>query len=283
MLHRQFQSHDFWRERRVFSRAEAWIDIIMSARWQDDPGEVRIGNVLLLCGRGEVLYSMQTWAARWSWTESKVKRFLHSLAANRNSDCKRTMIELSNERVTTRIKICNYEAYQTARTVNEPETDCKRTANESQTTTTEEGKNSKKSKIEERVASTPSKFSNYWNQFKDVHSECSRVSEMRFVDALRACAVDQNPAVIESALADLERHYADLATFKPKTPLGAFEAYLKAALNPPGGVHKPSGCDDPRVVKGVFKKPRRPDLNDYQTLPGGSDPRKRSYSGVPSV
>ena len=140
MLHRQFQSHDFWRERRAFSRAEAWLDILMAARWQDEPGEVRIGNKLLLCGRGEVLYSMKTWAQRWGWSESKTKRFLHGLAANRKADCKRTMIELTNELQTTRIKICNYDAYQSARTASEPEMNLKRTASEPGADTTKEGK-----------------------------------------------------------------------------------------------------------------------------------------------
>lgn len=257
MLHRQFQSHDFWKERREFSRAEAWIDILMSARWQEEPGEVRIGNVLLLCGRGEVLYSMQTWAARWGWKVSKVKRFLYSLAANRKADCKRTMIELSNERVTTRIKICNYDVYQTARTGNELETDGKRTGNEPQADTTEEEKN-KRTEEREALPSTHSKFSNYWNQFKAVHSECSRVSEMRFVGALRACAADQNPAVIESALADFERHFSDVATFKPKTPLGAFESYLKAALkavlNPPG-MRRETQSTGPEYVMSSRRRP----------------------------
>jgi hypothetical protein len=140
MLHRQFQSHDFWRERRAFSRAEAWLDILMAARWQEEPGEVRIGNMLLHCGRGEVLYSMKNWAQRWGWSEAKVKRFLDSLDAKRNPKLKRSMIEVSNEVKTTRIKVCNYDAYQTTRSANDAETNPKRSDSDFQAVTTEEVK-----------------------------------------------------------------------------------------------------------------------------------------------
>ena len=129
-LHRKFQSHDFWREHREFSRAEAWIDIVMAARWKREPGEVRIGNKLLICHRGEVLYSIPTWARRWGWTVSKAKRFLYSMDANRNPTCKRPMIELSNELKTTRLRVCEYDTYQKPRTASELETDSKRTPNE---------------------------------------------------------------------------------------------------------------------------------------------------------
>jgi hypothetical protein len=124
----------------------------MSARWKTEPAEVLIGNTTLLCQRGEILFSIPTWAKRWGWSESKVKRFLHSLAANREKDGKRPRIELQNERKTTRIKVCNYEAYQTARTASEPPADGNRTASEPPAVTTEEENNSKNIIIEDEDA-----------------------------------------------------------------------------------------------------------------------------------
>jgi hypothetical protein len=228
MLHRQFQSHDFWKERRAFSRAEAWLDILMAARWQEEPGEVRIGNTLLLCGRGEVLYSMQTWASRWGWTVSKVKRFLYSLAANRKPDCKRTMIELSNELVTTRIKICNYDAYQTARTGIEPETDGKRTGIEPQSDTTEEEKNLRR----EENTSTPAPAGfphDLFARFQKAHSDCRRVRDSEFHTALAAFP----GADVAEAVAAFERQLA--GAVKLPFPIREFEKYLRKSADQKDG------------------------------------------------
>jgi len=146
MLYRSFQDSAFWEERRIFSRAEAWLDILMEARWREEPKEVQIKNITLLCHRGEVLYSTKTWAQRWGWSPSKVQRFLHALSDDRKIKTKRPRIVLKNEGVTVRITVSNYDLYQRSRSAGEAQVTRKRSADEAQVTPTEEGKNSEELK-----------------------------------------------------------------------------------------------------------------------------------------
>lgn len=57
-LYRKFQDNFLWKERRIFSRAEAWLDILMEARWKSEPEQVLIGNKTLYCNYAECLYSL---------------------------------------------------------------------------------------------------------------------------------------------------------------------------------------------------------------------------------
>lgn len=127
---RKFQDHFLWKERRVFSSAEAWIDILFEVRWKKEPSEVLIGRTILYCNYSECLYSLDTWANRWKWSKSKVKRFLNLLA-----EC--SMIELKNETVTTRIKVLNYSKYNDLRHTSDTQEKRKRNARETQAEPTE--------------------------------------------------------------------------------------------------------------------------------------------------
>jgi hypothetical protein len=107
-LYRSFQDNELWKEKRVFSKAEAWIDILFSARYQDEDGIVVIGMDELVIKKGQCLHSMRTWGQRWGWGEAKVRRFLKLLQ-------KRRMIELKNVTKTTQLTVCNYATYNTDR------------------------------------------------------------------------------------------------------------------------------------------------------------------------
>jgi len=109
-----------YKERRKFSKFEAWIDILMEVQHKDEPQQIIIGNKVLSCNKGESLKSVGTWASRWRWTNSKVKRFFKTLQKSKQ-------IELKNESITTRLKVCNYEIYNDKRTANEPQADRMRT------------------------------------------------------------------------------------------------------------------------------------------------------------
>ena len=104
-MHRKFEDHPFWKERRVFSKAEAWIDIIWQARWQEETQKVLIGNTMVECGYGQSLKSLTTWANRWGWSESTVRRFMKLLEDE-------DMIVRETVAKTTRITVCNYRKYQ---------------------------------------------------------------------------------------------------------------------------------------------------------------------------
>jgi hypothetical protein len=201
----------------------------MAARWQDVSGEVRIGNTLLLCGRGEVLYSMKTWASRWGWTVSKVKRFLYSLAANRNPDCKRTMIELSNERVTTRIRVCNYDVYQSARTAIEPQTDGNRTGIEPQSDTTKEEKNLRTKENTSTPALNGVPY-DLFERFRAAHTNCHRVRDFEFQRALASYP----GADVAEAVSVFERHFAGDGRMN-NPPIRELEKYLRKSVNQKDG------------------------------------------------
>lgn len=99
---RKLREHELWKERRVFSRAEAWIDLIMRANWQDT---VLIDGTTL--ERGCLATSIRDLAFDWSWSRSRVDRFLISLDG--------TQIEHRAGHRCSTIRILKYEEYQDVR------------------------------------------------------------------------------------------------------------------------------------------------------------------------
>ena len=106
-IHRKIWDSDLWKQRRKFSRVEAWIDLLLLARHDEEPEKVLIKNVIVPCGRGEIIRSLDTLAGRWNWSRDGVRRFLILLQ-------KLEQITVKNETVTTRITITNYESHQAA-------------------------------------------------------------------------------------------------------------------------------------------------------------------------
>lgn len=115
-LHRKIQDNFLWKERRIFSKAEAWIDILMEARWEEESKEVTVGSKTYLLNRGECLYSLETWAGRWKWSKSKVQRFFNLLRD-------RYAIRTQSDTQTTRLIVCNYSEYQKTIYANGTQTD----------------------------------------------------------------------------------------------------------------------------------------------------------------
>lgn len=102
-IHRKLKNHWIWNEKRKFSRAEAWIDILMTVNFANSK-TVKYKNIYDV-NRGECISSLQDWANRWRWNKSKVKYFFNVLE-------KDGMIEVLNEVKTTRLKVLNYDEYQ---------------------------------------------------------------------------------------------------------------------------------------------------------------------------
>lgn len=136
-LWRKFQDHPFWKERRVFSKAEAWIDILWEAQHQKTPQDVMIGMQVFKCQYGECLKSMRTWAKRWGWSESRVRRFLELLV-------KMNQIQKMDEIQTTRITVCNYMHY-------DPRVTHERRTSDARATTDKNDKNEKNYKYKVKV------------------------------------------------------------------------------------------------------------------------------------
>ena len=104
-LHRKFQENALWKEPRVFSKAEAWIDILMEVQHDEKETETMIKNTLITCNRGQSIKSIQTWAERWTWSRSAIQRFLTLLK-------RQGMITTENLTKTIRLSVCNYSTYQ---------------------------------------------------------------------------------------------------------------------------------------------------------------------------
>ncbi len=138
-LWRRLQSNELWKERRVFSKAEAWIDILMEVQHSETPQKVILGMNTILCHQGESLKSLETWAKRWGWTKSKTRRVLQLFQR-----C--SMIRLKSETVTTRLSVCNYNDYNKSRNTNETQMKRKRNANETQVAPDKNVKNVEKEK-----------------------------------------------------------------------------------------------------------------------------------------
>ena len=77
MIPREIIDDDIWSERREMSRFEAVVDLLCRLAWEEKT--TTIGGAFNKIGKGEVAVSRRTLAARWGWSEKKVRVFLKSL------------------------------------------------------------------------------------------------------------------------------------------------------------------------------------------------------------
>lgn len=95
-LSRAFFQSAFWREEREYSRAEAWLDMIASATLAPEATKM-VGGHRLSLTRGDLPASVRYLAHRWTWSKSKVERFLTLL---RDMRLIRTRIETGQNIIT---------------------------------------------------------------------------------------------------------------------------------------------------------------------------------------
>jgi len=103
-ISRKLFEHQFWCEERVYSRFEAWIDILQSTRFEDT--KLLIGNRFIEVKRGQFTVSLRYLAERWKWSTKKVNNFLDLLIL-----AKMIIKETPKETGQTVITVCNYERY----------------------------------------------------------------------------------------------------------------------------------------------------------------------------
>jgi hypothetical protein len=136
-LHRSLTDHWIYNERRKFSKLEAWIDILMTVNYEDK--KILIKGKLYDVKRGQSILSLDSWAKRWNWDKSAVRRLFNLLQND-------SMIEIISDNITTHITVCKYDSYQSIENANETQTKRKRNSNEIQTTPTKEDKEYKEDK-----------------------------------------------------------------------------------------------------------------------------------------
>lgn len=136
-IHRSITSHWIYTEKRVFSKFEAWNDILLTVNYAESKAMIK-GKIYHV-KRGESILSLESWGKRWNWDKSKVRRFLNALQSD-------NMIVLVSDSITTRLTVCNYGTYQDDRNTDETQMKRKRNADETQTNLIKEDKEYKEDK-----------------------------------------------------------------------------------------------------------------------------------------
>lgn len=96
-----FSDHEFWREKRKYSKAEAWIDLMQSARYGEEPETLFDKRGSYVLEYGDVYISLRYLGERWQWSKNKARGFLDYLEKResilvKKRDSHRTIINIIN-------------------------------------------------------------------------------------------------------------------------------------------------------------------------------------------
>jgi hypothetical protein len=105
-ISRKIFDHEFWEEDRIYSKFEAWVDLIQSASYAEDVVKTEwINNKEVKYSRGQLIASVRYLQKRWNWGSiTKVERFLSVL---KNKD----MVVSEKGQGVNVITICKYDTY----------------------------------------------------------------------------------------------------------------------------------------------------------------------------
>lgn len=167
-LSRKIFEHSFWKEKRAFSKFEAWVDLISLVSFDEKEKTQVIGNKIVKWGRGQYPASIRYLQERWQWGSTKrVKYFLDLLE-------KENMISIERETGQNVVTICKYDVY------NALNSEGKREGNAEETEGKQKGNKTKKGKKEEEIkedntldlfTDVPPEFIEKWYKFKAWFSE----------------------------------------------------------------------------------------------------------------
>ncbi|HDA7085857.1 TPA: DnaD domain-containing protein [Staphylococcus aureus] len=122
-IDRSIQNHWLFKEKRTFSKFEAWIYLLMEAN--HSKAKVPIGNQIVTVERGQRLTSILTLSDLFNWSQFKVKTFLDLLESD-------GMLEVKTKSKYTLITIVNYDFYQSEQGRNQHQNDIKPTSKQHQ-------------------------------------------------------------------------------------------------------------------------------------------------------
>jgi len=193
-LNREVSKHWVFKDAEYF---RAWVTILMEVNHSEN--KVLIGKTLFTCARGESLRSLESWGEIFgNWGKSKTKRFFDLLK-------KDSMIELKNERLSTRLSVCNYDKYQDSRNADETQVKRKRNADETQvkqeratnnnelTMINNENNENNEKKHTINGAESVLQFSEFWNIYakkvdskkcEDAYKKISEVDRQKIKDVV---------------------------------------------------------------------------------------------------
>lgn len=102
-LHRSIQKHWLFEEKRKFSRFEAWIDILMMVN--HTANKIMHDGDLITVKRGQRITSLRQLGERWSWSITKVDKYLKTLESD-------GMLDVKKDTKKTVLTVVNYDDYQ---------------------------------------------------------------------------------------------------------------------------------------------------------------------------
>ena len=107
-LSRKFFNNPYWKQKRTFSFAEAWLDLIASARFEGEPTLDLLPNGREIeIKRGEIRASLRFLSERWGWGVDKTKSFI-------DRHIEKHEIERRTEHGESIIRLCKYDIYNLA-------------------------------------------------------------------------------------------------------------------------------------------------------------------------
>jgi hypothetical protein len=144
LLHRQFLDHWLCTEYRPLTRREAWENMLFFANYEDN--EALIKGQKVICKRGQIIYSLETWAQKFNWSIGQVRQFFKLLESD-------DMIKVEGLKYTTRLTICNYDKYQVEQQTDNKLITSSQHSGNILTTTSKEDKEHKEIKKEKKIYS----------------------------------------------------------------------------------------------------------------------------------
>lgn len=105
-INRAFFDNWLWKESRTFSKAEAWLWLVATARFDAAEATELIGGKMIRWNRGELPGALRFLGEKWNWEKNQVDRFLRLLENDK-------MITRRLEQGQTIIRLTNYENYNT--------------------------------------------------------------------------------------------------------------------------------------------------------------------------
>lgn len=190
-IHRSIRDHWLYQEKRVFSKYEAWLDLLMDANHQNN--KFLFDGQLIEIERGQFITSIRQLCDRWGWSNSKVNRFLKMLEddqmLNRKSDTKKTVITIANYDFYQR-----YESNKT--TAKRQQSDTKATQKHTNNNDITMINNENNIVVEEGAADLPNVIQAYESIFgianpfiiENLQHWCNDLSPVLVIEALRESA-----------------------------------------------------------------------------------------------
>lgn len=122
-LHRKIMQNFLFKEKRSFSKFEAWLFLLMSANHNDS--KFLLGNELIEVKKGSFVTSEVKLMDQFLWSKSKLRAFLNLLQSEK-------MIEKNTDKKKTTLTIVKYSDYQQIETTKKPQKDYEKTTKKPQ-------------------------------------------------------------------------------------------------------------------------------------------------------